>query len=129
VWRLQSNEYKRILKLSHENSQIYACEYLKSFSLSTLITAADDKVYFWDLHDAREQPTIMSFKAYSEGQSQSFATNSDNDEKAINFGGPRNPDNTAFVFDIKESPLLTGISNGLIAAALSDGNTKINAIT
>lgn len=94
-------KYKEVCKLSHGNSQIYACEPLANGS--GLITAADDELSIWDL------------QSHSKIYSWIFGQGSTS-KGAVQFGGPRNPSNLVFIFDAKVN------HENVIAVALSDGS-------
>jgi WD40 repeat protein len=106
VWSGPSGlKYEKKYELLHNNEQIYVCEYIPAFNQAQLLTAADDSIYLWDL----AKPDMPFFDSSFE------ATSNHN----IAFGGPRNPDNKAFIFDCKFSPIQ--VSSSIFAVALSDG--------
>ena len=72
-----------------------------------LLTAADDEVHIWDIENALQGSRGFRFEI-SESADRSY-------------GGDRNPDNKAFVFDAKASPT----QESSIAVALSDGTLRI----
>lgn len=92
-----------ILKeLHHGEEQVYVCEPSKH---SSVLTAASNSVYLWDLSSTSPlKSTSCETKCFVATQN--------------NFGGPRNPDMLAFVFDAKLRPCTDSIH---AAVALSDG--------
>ena len=86
-----NEEYLQITTFEHNEAQIYACELLgqssSSSSPSHLITAADNNMHVWDLETSKSS-LDLSFTPYNE--SKEFA-----------YGGARNPDNVAYIFDVK----------------------------
>ena len=95
IWKDNSNsneEYIQIATYDHGGEgQIYACELLgqssSSSSPSHILTAANDKMYIWDL-ETSQSTQEFSFTPY-------------NESKELAYGGARNPDNIAYIFDVK----------------------------
>lgn len=126
-------KYEIVCQLDHGEGQIYVCEKLGGDNFETavdkggalsgaILTGADDKLYLWDLaKNAAAEPNCWSFQSLEsykkEHQSQSQA----GVEKATSFGGPRNDENMAFIFDAKPS----STDPWRIAVALSDGSVRI----
>jgi hypothetical protein len=88
------------------------------------MTACDNQLFFWDLSDGgRESPISMSFSSSHDHLHELSSPTSQS------FGGPRNPQQTAFIFDArpaKPSRIDCDTSNGdggdgRVAIALSDG--------
>ena len=108
LWALDSNAgesfYVPTFELNHKD-QIYSCEGLSN---GRLLTAADDEVHIWDLEHAFKGSVGFRFENIDDSASRVF-------------GGERNPDNKAFVFDAKVNPM----DESTIAVALSDGTLRI----
>lgn len=107
---------KNLGRLNHDGAeaQIYVCE-PSPYSSSSLLTAADSKVYLWDINTCQ----CTSNWHYSDLKSN---TNSDSSSSEIKvFGGDRNPDNEVFVFDAKWNP--TKPHEAILA--LSDSSIRI----
>ena len=103
IWNcpIDNNKASIVHRLSHESSQIYACETIfENESCVQLLTAADNSLYVWDINNYKLQDKWSFTSEISNG-----------------FGGPRNPNNDCFIFDAKPST----ISSYMIAVALSDG--------
>lgn len=89
-----------------DKSQIYTCEALLQNNKSSrqFITAADDsKLCLWDLNRL-DSPLEWTFQSISE----------------IGFGGERNPNNLAYLFDAKQNYS----SHNTLAVAVSDGSIR-----
>ena len=87
-------------------------------SAEFLLTAADDKLYIWDLTPAAcAAPRVWSFRSIKNGGGQAGEECS----TANAYGGPRNAENAAYIFDAKISPHETH----RIAVALSDGTVRV----
>ena len=87
-----NEEYISIATYEHGGEgQIYACELLgqssSTSSPSHMLTAANDKMYIWDL-ETSQSTQEFSFTPY-------------NESKELAYGGARNPDNIAYIFDVK----------------------------
>lgn len=113
IWKKEGNKYNKVEKLKHtDESQVYVCESfchpLNQFTDSLLLTAADNKLYIWDCEGNLQQPYIWTFES----------TESD---PSARFGGARNEQNLAFIFDAKICPL----SEDLICVALSDSTIRL----
>lgn len=103
IWKRQEAKrpYEVVQQLQHNDGQLYACERLGNGS--SLLTAADDTVYVWDLeHEEKQQWCFDKRGAYR-------------------FGGERNPDDEVVVFDAKPAPEQTDV----IGLALSDGTFRL----
>ena len=100
--------FKQTAQLAHNAEQIYSCE-LVPHHKSSLLTAADECLYIWDLDKSVDEP-LTRISMISVPSSQPF-------------GGLRNPENKAFIFDCKFAPnnAVCGLEGNAIAAALSDG--------
>jgi len=93
-----------------------------------LLTAADDRLYTWDLSStATALPRVWTFISAANG-GLSHAKEQDTSESgenggnsATSYGGPRNAENTAYIFDAKSSPK----DPHKVAVALSDGSIRI----
>ena len=92
IWAYNSdvNTYDNVCTLSHSD-QIYTCEVLQN---GILMTAADDEVHLWDLH--AEHKISKGYK---------FESTLKQCDISDTFGGIRNPDKKAYVFDAKPSPI------------------------
>ena len=103
IWtRPQPNQAYGITgRFDHSGGQIYACECLGS-TPSSLLTAADNVIYLWDLEQENRQHWAFDR------------------EGTCHFGGQRNPDDEVVVFDAKPAPNQSDI----IAIALSDGTLR-----
>lgn len=96
-----------LAELSHGSDQIYACEPVPDSA--SLLTAADDAVFVWDLNSPAEPLSARRFEAAG----------------GNGFGGvERNPDNRAYVFDLAVSPC----DHSSFAAALSDGSVRVQDV-
>jgi hypothetical protein len=73
-----------------------------------LLTAADDQLQLWDVKHSSAPLLSHTFASLAR-------------DTTTVFGGNRNPDMQAFVFDCKFRHSGRGISDDLLAAALSDG--------
>jgi len=80
LWAINHDKIDKIHEFSHGDAQIYGCEVIDQ----RVYTAADDKLYLWDLlHNTNESRTVN--KAFDHAA----------------YGGVRNPDNQLFIFDVK----------------------------
>lgn len=119
IWRYSGTSYEKLTNLPHGDSQIYACEVIQSSnnpndSPTNLITAADNEVILWNLEHSHVEPQKWVFNAFN------HLTECGSDNNG-NFGGSRNPDNIAYVFDVKV-PIQ---NSSIISVALSDGTIRI----
>lgn len=100
------------MELAHgPEEQIYVCEQCGPPNSNSLLTSSNDSLYVWDL-------AASIAGACCERRSFGAAT--------AGFGGPRNPDNMAYIFDAK--PCATNQAAGLYrttAVALSDGTVRV----
>jgi len=104
-----NEEYIQIATYDHGGEgQIYACELLgqssSSSSPSHMLTAANDKMYIWDL-ETSQSTQEFSFTPY-------------NESKELAYGGARNPDNIAYIFDVKMVHTIIIINNQLLLSLL-----------
>jgi WD40 repeat protein len=90
------------------DGQVYALHSLGVAGSVSLLTASDDRCTLWDAVTCKQKQQ-WSFAAVGEHQ----------------IGGGRNPDDLAFVFDLKPEPL----DGTLAAAALSDGTIRLQCIS
>jgi len=95
-----------------------------------LLTAADDRLYIWDLsRTATSLPRVWTFRSAANGGMPSApdaaAVEGEGDQEIVSpptsYGGPRNVDNAAYIFDAKCSPK----DPHKVAVALSDGTIRI----
>lgn len=108
--------FKQTALLAHEAEQIYSCELIPNHE-SSLLTAADECLYIWDVEKRIDAPlTRVSMSCASSSQP---------------FGGLRNPENKAFIFDSKFAPsnAVCGLEGNAIATALSDGERPLRLDT
>ena len=98
--------YSKIYSIPH-NDQIYACTTNGFVSTPHIITASENLLHLWDLSNEQNNSYSISFQPYRSNQIDSnhdnSSNNSNNNEGEIgsSFGGPRNPDNKAFIFDVQ----------------------------
>lgn len=125
--------YTNSAVLSHCDQQIYSCETMGCVPTPHIMTASEDAIHFWDISEGvRAEPQSISFNSLSSTSSGSILVSiilySNTFVIAGEvFGGPRNPDNTLYVFDAK--PAVTGDgadspgspADTLVAVALSNG--------
>ena len=104
-----------VIDLPHgPEEQIYVCEQCGPHDSSCLLTASNDSLYVWDL----AAPTAGAENACCERRSFGAAT--------AGFGGPRNPDNMAYIFDAKPcTQSQTAGFSRTTAVALSDGTVRV----
>lgn len=86
-----------------------------------MLTAAENYVDLWDIKDGVFQS--IGKRTYEHYQSTGYSTENNDGSAGSNsvFGGPRNPDMIAYVFDVKIAPPNSTRSNDVAAVALSDG--------
>ncbi len=100
-----------------EGQQVYALRWMDNPDAGTddgparlLLTAADDKVYMWDV-ETQKVTTEWGFQQASQGEA---------------FGGAsRNPDGACYVFDVALGRLHPDQSHEVVCLALSDGGVRI----
>ncbi len=130
----EKRKYERVCELDHGEGQIYVCEKLGGNNFETahnadderaalsgaILTGADDKLYLWDLahHDTIE-PNCWSFQSLQHYKKEQNTL--DGGENGESFGGPRNEEDMAFIFDAKPS----STDQWKIAVALSDSSVRI----
>jgi len=117
--------------MSHSEEQIYVSEsvYNSSTGNVELLTAADDRLYLWDLSAGEAAPRrSWSFVGSTRERKRGDLAGGDGEEDEegegadkVAFGGPRNPEQKAYIFDAKPAPL----STHMIAIALSDGTVRV----
>eukprot|EP01041_Mallomonas_annulata_P010655 gene10655-22241_t len=108
-------KFSTIATLPHGDTQIYACESLET---TKMLTAAENELYIWDISNEFQSIEKRSYQSI-----QSGIKSSDTSSTKI-FGGPRNPDMLAYIFDAKIAPQ-TSISTGILSIALSDGTVRL----
>jgi WD40 repeat protein len=113
VWSLKDDriEYTEVAKLNYSpDSQIYVCEKLttnnESAFCSQIITAANNQLNLWDLNSP----------------DNSIEWQIENKNLSNPFGGERNVENIAYIFDAKVHP--TESSNKVVVA-VSDGTLRM----
>lgn len=113
LWKCDGEDkscYENIGSIAHGETQIYACESVEN----QLLTASENQVHFWDLSDG-------DIKSADTWDFELMTTLID----GTVFGGPRNPDEKAYVFDAKPQPDSAGVPGStLLAVALSDGTVR-----
>ena len=110
--------YHKVCTLGHGEGQVYVCERLHAPSPTTtsseglsggIITAADNMLYLWDLGlNAVSEPRTWTFQNLANGYDKAY-------------GGPRNEENMAFIFDAKSSNRQPEV----LVVALSDGTVRV----
>jgi hypothetical protein len=132
-----SSSYSQVLTLPHHD-QIYACVTSEGISSPHVITASDNLLHIWDLSNcSNDNSYSISFQSLSSlldsgGFLHSSPLIASSGPDSESFGGPRNPDNKAFIFDVQPAANSSFSSNSLsshegnpfwtsIALALSDG--------
>ncbi len=113
VWQTGIAErYTEVASLEHGSTeQVYVCEpFCSTGGSSALLTAAGNSVHLWDLQSATagNECHIDERHFYSESKTS--------------YGGPRNPDNVAYIFDAKACQNVSSPLYHTVAAALSDGS-------
>lgn len=101
-------KFEKTYQLVHLADQIYTCE-LIPHRHSSLLTAADECLYIWDLERRVDEPlSCVPMSPINSTQP---------------FGGHRNPESKAFIFDGKFAPnnSVCGLEGNAFALALSDG--------
>jgi len=94
-----------------------------------LLTAADDRLYVWDLlRVATALPRVWTFISAANGglspskvRDTSECGENERTGSTTSYGGPRNAENAAYIFDAKISPK----DPYKVAVALSDGTIRI----
>lgn len=114
LWKCAARDksrFENIGSISHGETQIYACESVTN----QLLTASENQIHFWDLSDG----DIQTADTWDFELTQTLID-------GTVFGGPRNPDEIAYVFDAKPQPESATVMSGsvLIAVALSDGTVR-----
>ena len=121
IWSNRSNSYSAsIMELPHgPGEQVYVCEPYHNDGLPTLLTASNDSLYLWDLigSGSTNSHTCLNKRVF-------YSMHGGDDD---GYGGPRNPDNFAYIFDAKpNSPLATTCGGEkTVAVALSDGTLRV----
>ena len=110
IWRVPSVGLPTVVAdYFHGEEQIYACEPLDSPSGMKLMTAAGNELRVWD-----SSGQVCFYRAFT-------ASTDSSRQGKLSFGGPRNPDDKAFVFDAKMCPFEASMYFGTVGLALSDG--------
>lgn len=110
--------YQQACTLSHGEGQLYVCEKLVDRQTAredgmsgSIMTAADDMLYIWDLGlNASADPRTWTFDSIVDKSSGGEA-----------YGGARNEENVAYIFDAKPCHK----DPRTLAVALSDGTVRI----
>lgn len=115
IWSNSSGAFHVAAELSHgSEEQIYVCEpWLLPQEASSLLTASRDSLCLWDLSTA--------YSVHQHCDKRTFSST------ASPYGGARNPDNIAYIFDAKPCLLPTSLAalHRTTAVALSDGTVRI----
>jgi WD40 repeat protein len=114
IWRVPiDGSPSAVADYFHGEEQIYACESIGSSSDLKLMTAAGNELRLWD-----SSGQVCFHRVFTD------SIDSTRDGK-LAFGGPRNPDEKAFVFDAKMCPFEASMCFGTVGVALSDGTQSL----
>lgn len=107
-----------------EGQQVYALQWVDSDAENEggeparlLLTAADDKIFFWDV-ETQSVTTKWSFE-------QLPAAHDNESQGAVYGGANRNPGGMSYVFDATVGRLYPGQSSNVVCLALSDGSVRV----
>jgi len=124
LWQKQENSsnsnsllYRVTYTIPHGDTQIYACESVNNNSV--IITGAENSLFFWDVETNQEKFSPYHFQSI---HSILGGTLTNKDQTV--FGGVRNPDMIAYVFDVKEAPVNSS-AHYLCSVAMSDGTVRL----
>lgn len=110
--------YESVVKISHGETQIYACEKIEDKQL--FLTAAENSIYLWNIeNDTAEPLETRAFESLQQAPLDNLPTVAS--DPTVVFGGPRNPSMLAYIFDAKLAPESSSHTHGTIAVGLSDG--------
>ena len=119
-WQLVgSKDHYQLLNETEDRPQIYSLQFVphpskligsNDTSDWLVMTSADDAIFFWDLQKPNKNSKEREIISFSIMQFTQVGHNE--------FGGPRNPNNSIYVFD-------AAFSNQLVAVALSDGTCRV----
>jgi len=101
------------------DQQIYALLWLETTELNSqpsLMTAADDKIYWWDV----ESQSLTNTWAFD-----SVAPTTEPGNRAAYGGVKRNPANICYIFDAVVGELYPGQGEDVVCVALSDGSVRV----
>jgi len=106
-----------------EGQQIYALQWMDNDiderdAKRLLLTAADDKVFFWDL-ETQSVTTKWSFEQLPPEQDKEESSST------VYGGTNRNPGGMCYVFDATVGRLYPGQSSDVVCLALSDGSVRV----
>jgi hypothetical protein len=125
--------YSDVLDLPHGvEEQVYVCETFGPADSSALLTASNDCLYVWDLAAASAGSASGAGAGAAAGacvEQRTFGSVAAGAAGLDGYGGPRNPDNMAYIFDAK--PYVAGGGGGFhrtTAAALSDGTLRGSSV-
>jgi len=107
-----------------EGQQVYALQWVDNDineggkePAHLLLTAADDKVSFWDV-ETQSVTTKWTFEQLPRAQ--------DNESRCAVYGGAnRNPGGMCYVFDATVGKLYPGQTSDVVCLALSDGSVRV----
>jgi WD40 repeat protein len=92
-------KYRKGAILPHGDTQIYSCE---AISDRVIITAAENCLFVWDIESCSSCSHDSELPHLEPVSSWSFDTAAPTSgDSGVPFGGPRNPDNTCYIFDAK----------------------------
>lgn len=107
-----------------EGQQVYALQWVDNDAengvgepVHLLLTAADDKVFFWDV-ETQSVTTKWSFEQLPAAQDKESGS-------AVYGGANRNPGGMCYVFDATVGRLYPGQSSDVVCLALSDGSVRV----
>ena len=120
-WQLVGfKDHYQVLNEIEDRPQIYSLQFVPHPSQMMtgsneasdwlIMTSADDAIFLWDMQKPNTNSNELEIVSHSVMQFTQIGHNE--------FGGPRNPNNSIYVFD-------AAVSNQLVAVALSDGTCRV----